>query len=131
MAEENKTPAEENKTNTIKKTPEKAVPKTEKKIETKEKKTFRRTPTKNEWDILSHPLMTEKSIGLIEKENKLVFIVNLKSNKVDIKNAMEKAFDVKVDDVTTTITRKGQKKAFIKLSKDNPASDIATRLGML
>lgn len=130
MAEENKT-AEKKKTKAIKKTLEKTIPKAEKKTETKEKKTFRRTPTKNEWDILSHPLMTEKSIGLIEKENKLVFIVNLKSNKTDIKNAIEKTFDVKVDGVTTTITRKGQKKAFIKLSKDNSASDIATRLGML
>ncbi|MBI3413533.1 MAG: 50S ribosomal protein L23 [Candidatus Aenigmarchaeota archaeon] len=96
-----------------------------------EKKSVRKTPTKNEWGILSHPLMTEKSIGLIEKENKLVFVVNLKANKVDIKYAMEKVFDVKVDDVTTSITRKGQKKAFIKLSKDYSASEIATRLGML
>ncbi|MBI1971784.1 MAG: 50S ribosomal protein L23 [Candidatus Aenigmarchaeota archaeon] len=101
------------------------------KAEPKEKKTLRRTPTKNEWEILAHPLMTEKSIGLIEKENKLVFVVDLRSNKVDIKNAMEKAFDVKVDDVTTAITRKGQKKAFIKLSKDSSASEVATRLGML
>lgn len=131
MAEENKTPAEEKKTKAIKKTLEKAIPKAEKKTETKEKKTFRRTQAKNEWETLSHPLMTEKSIGLIEKENKLVFIVNLKANKVDIKRAIEKAFDVKVDGVTTTMTRKGQKKAFIKLSKDNSASEIATRLGML
>ncbi len=123
MAEEIKT--EKNKT----RKPKKAAPKTEKAVP-KEKK-ISRTMTKNEWDILSHPLMTEKSIGLIEKENKLVFIVNLKANKVDIKHAMEKAFDVRVDDVTTMITRKGQKKAFIKLSKYNSASEIATRLGML
>ncbi|MBI4177421.1 MAG: 50S ribosomal protein L23 [Candidatus Aenigmarchaeota archaeon] len=75
--------------------------------------------------------MTEKSIGLIEKENKLVFVVGLGSNKVDIKQAMERAFGVKVESVTTSITRKGQKKAFVKLSKDNSASEIATRLGML
>jgi len=99
--------------------------------QTKKKKILKRTLTKNEWNVLSHPLMTEKSIGLIEKENKLVFTVNLKVNKVDIKHAMEKAFDVTIDGVTTSITRKGQKKAFIKLSKDYSASEIATRLGML
>src|SRR3989338_425085 len=63
----------------------------------KENKPMRRLTTKNEWDVLSHPLMTEKSIGLIEKENKLVFTVNLKSTKPDIKGAVEKAFAVKVD----------------------------------
>ncbi|MBI4167394.1 MAG: 50S ribosomal protein L23 [Candidatus Aenigmarchaeota archaeon] len=123
MAEEIKT--EEKKTGKTKKSASKA----EERL--KEKKITRRVTNKSEWDVLFHPLMTEKSIGLIEKENKLVFTVNLKSNKVDIKRAMEKAFDVKVDDVTTMITRKGQKKAFIKLSKDNSASEIATRLGML
>ncbi len=123
MAEEIK--IEKNKTVKTKKAASKAE-----KTAPKEKK-ITRTMTKNEWDVLSHPLMTEKSIGLIEKENKLVFIVNLKANKVDIKRAMEKAFDVKVNDVTIMITRKGQKKAFIKLSKDNSASEIATRLGML
>ncbi len=94
-------------------------------------KIIKKTPTKNEWEVLSHPLMTEKSIGLIEKENKLVFIVRLDANKNDIKYAMEKAFDIVVDDVKTSITRKGQKKAFVKLSKDYSASEIATRLGML
>ncbi len=100
------------------------------KIENK-KAEFKRTLTKNEWEIISHPLMTEKSIGLIEKENKLVFIVSIKSNKTDIKYAIEKIFGAKVDTVTTSITRKGQKKAFVKLAKGFSAPEIATRLGML
>jgi ribosomal protein uL23 len=83
------------------------------------------------WSILLHPLLTEKAIGKIENENKLVFIVNRDSNKRQIKWAMEKAFDVKVDNVGTMIDRKGRKKAWIKLSKEYSAGDIATRLGML
>jgi ribosomal protein uL23 len=83
------------------------------------------------WDILLHPLLTEKAIGKIEKENKLVFIVNMDSSKKQIEWAMEKAFDVKVDKVSTMIDRKGRKKAWIKLSKEFSAADIATRLGML
>ncbi len=127
MAEENKLIAKEEKKTkkTVKKTDQKAAP------VKKENKPKRRLTTKNEWEVLSHPLMTEKSIGLIERENKLVFIVNLKSTKPDIKGAVEKAFAVKVDSVTTAITRKGQKKAFVKISKDYSASEIATRLGML
>jgi large subunit ribosomal protein L23 len=88
-------------------------------------------PLVDPWSILLHPLLTEKAIGKIEKENKLVFIVNRDSGKKQIEWAMEKAFDVKVDKVGTMIDRKGRKKAWIKLSKEFSAADIATRLGML
>jgi large subunit ribosomal protein L23 len=87
--------------------------------------------TVDPWSILLNPLLTEKTIGKIESENKLAFIVNKKSNKNQIRWAMEKAFNVKVDNVATMIDRKGRKKAWIKLSKEFSASDIATRLGML
>ncbi|MFQ6084332.1 MAG: 50S ribosomal protein L23 [Candidatus Aminicenantia bacterium] len=83
------------------------------------------------WSIIQYPLLTEKAIGKIETENKLVFIVNRKSNKKQIKWAVEKALEVKVDDVKTMIDRKGRKKAWIKLSKEFSASEIATRFGML
>jgi large subunit ribosomal protein L23 len=83
------------------------------------------------WSILLHPLLTEKAIGKIERENKLVFIVSRKSTKKQISWAMENAFSVKVDGVSTMIDRKGRKKAWIKLSKEFTAADIATRLGML
>ena len=59
------------------------------------------------------------------------FIVNRKSSKKQIKWATEKAFSVKVTDVKTLIDRKGRKKAWIQLAKEYPATDIATRLGML
>lgn len=90
-----------------------------------------RTMTVDPWTILSYPLLTEKSIGRIETENKLVFIVNRKSSKKQIKWATEKAFSVKVTGVQTLIDRKGRKKAWVQLSKEYPAADIATRLGML
>jgi len=83
------------------------------------------------WTVLLYPLLTEKSIGRIETENKLVFIVKRKSNKKQIKWATEKAFSVKVVDVKTLIDRKGRKKAWIQLAKEYPAAEIATRLGML
>ncbi|OGI11928.1 50S ribosomal protein L23 [Candidatus Micrarchaeota archaeon RBG_16_36_9] len=90
-----------------------------------------RTPLVDPWSILLHPLLTEKAIGKIEAENKLIFIINRKSNKRQVKWATEKAFDVKVDDVNILIDRKGRKKAWVKLSKEYSASDIATKLGML
>lgn len=90
-----------------------------------------RAPLVDPWSILLHPLLTEKAIGKIESENKLIFIVNRKSDKKQIKWATERAFSVKVDNVSTLIDRKGRKKAWVKLSKEFSASDIATRLGML
>jgi ribosomal protein uL23 len=96
-----------------------------------EKKKKEQTMFDDPWEILLYPLLTEKAIGKIETENKLVFIVKRTSKKRQIKWAIEKALNVRVDNVNTIIDRKGRKKAWIKLSKDSPAIDIATRLGMM
>jgi large subunit ribosomal protein L23 len=81
--------------------------------------------------VLLYPLVTEKSVGMIEKENKIVFIVDRKANKKLIKEAFEKLFGVKVEKINTLITKDGKKKAFIKLKKEFKASDIAVKLGIL
>jgi ribosomal protein uL23 len=94
-------------------------------------KKVERTSLVDPWTILLYPLLTEKAIGKIESENKLVFIVKRKSSKKQIQWATETAFNVKVTNVKTLIDAKGRKKAWIKLSKDFPAAEIATRLGML
>jgi len=90
-----------------------------------------RAPLVDPWSILLYPLLTEKTIGKIENENKIAFVVNRKANKSQIKWATERAFNVKVVNVNTLIDRKGRKKAWVKLTKDYSASEIATRLGML
>ena len=51
-------------------------------------------------DIIIKPIVTEKSVSLME-ENKYVFRVSLSANKIEIKNAIEEIFKVKVSDVTT------------------------------
>lgn len=83
------------------------------------------------YKILLYPYLTEKSVSLIEKENKIVFVVNRKANKQQIKEAFEKLFNAKVDKVNTQITAKGVKKAFIKLKPEFKAADIAAKLGMV
>jgi large subunit ribosomal protein L23 len=95
-----------------------------------EKKT-EKTLLVDPWTILLYPLLTEKAIGKIESENKLVFIVDRRSSKRQIQWATEKAFSVKVVNVKTMIDNNGRKKAWVKLSKEYPATEIATRLGML
>lgn len=51
-------------------------------------------------EILIRPVITEKSVSLME-QNKYVFRVALKANKIEIKNAVEEIFKVKVVDVNT------------------------------
>jgi len=75
--------------------------------------------------------MTEKSVALIEKENKIVFAVNRKADKKQIKEAVEKVFEVKVDKVNTVITPRGEKKAFVKLKPEFKAIDVAVKLGIV
>ncbi|MFH0711197.1 MAG: 50S ribosomal protein L23 [Candidatus Aenigmatarchaeota archaeon] len=83
------------------------------------------------WKILKYPYLTERSIALVENENKIVFIVDRKSNKKEIKEAFEKVFQVKVDKVNTEILLKGEKKAFIKLKPEFKAGDVAVKLGII
>ena len=81
------------------------------------------------YKVLSYAYLTEKAVGLVEKENKLVFIVSRKADKKQIKEAIEKAFDVKVAKVNTQI-KGGEKKAYVKLKPESKAIDVAVKLGM-
>jgi len=73
---------------------------------------------------------TEKAIKLIEIENTLVFEVDRRMSKMNIKKEIEGVFDIKVDSINTLI-RKNKKYAYVRLNKKNPAIDIATKLGMI
>jgi len=82
-------------------------------------------------EVILYPLMTEVTSRLIEMENKLVFIANIRANKKDIKRAVEELYEVKVRDVNVAITTKGEKKAFITLEPEYSAADVAIKLGIL
>lgn len=82
-------------------------------------------------DVIYYPLMTESASLMVEKDNKLLFIVNLKAGKTDVKRAVEQLYEVKVDKVTVLITPQGEKKAFVKLKPEYRASDVAIKLGIL
>lgn len=85
----------------------------------------------DEYNIIKYPLSTEKSIRLMESENKLIFVVNKKSTKHEIKEAIEKMFKVKIDGINTFISVSGEKRAYVKFSSKNPAIDVATQLGLI
>ncbi len=82
-------------------------------------------------EVISYPLMTESASLMVERDNKLIFIVNLKAEKTDIKKAVEELYEVKVSKVNMLITPQGEKKAFVKLTPEFKASDVAIKLGIL
>ena len=80
--------------------------------------------------VVVRPVITEAALEIIERENKLIFIVSRKANKHVIRRALEKLYGVKVMKVNTTILPTGEKKAYISLEPEFKASDIATKLGI-
>lgn len=83
------------------------------------------------YTVIKNPVSTEKAVRLLESENKLLFIVDKKAKKADIKDAVQKLFNVKVISVNTLNDMNGNKKAYVKLSPETPAIDVATELGLM
>jgi large subunit ribosomal protein L23Ae len=92
------------------------------------------TPKKNTLDkhsIIKYPLTTESSMKLIEDSNTLVFIVDIKANKRQIKAAVKELYNIECEKVNTLITPRGLKKSYVRLSKDFDALDVANRVGVI
>lgn len=67
---------------------------------------------------------------MIERDNKIAFIVDSNSNKRAVKQAVEALYDAEVSDVNTSRTITG-KKAFVRFAKDGAAADLASKLGLV
>ena len=86
---------------------------------------------KDSYGIIKYPLSTEKSLRLMESENKLIFVVDKKAKKREIKKAIEEIFKAKVLKVNTVISQNCEKRAYVKFSNETPAIDIATNMGLM
>ncbi|MBN2569059.1 MAG: 50S ribosomal protein L23 [Deltaproteobacteria bacterium] len=86
------------------------------------------------YSVLKRPLITEKSTSVRDEENQYLFEVDRRATKIEIRNAIEKIFKVRVLDVRTmnmtgkkkrmgriTGERNDWKKAIVKLP---PGSSI-------
>eukprot|EP01036_Dinobryon_divergens_P026485 gene26485-35144_t len=83
------------------------------------------------YDIIKFPLTTESAMKKIEENNTLVFIVALTATKKQIKNAVKTLYDIKAQKVNTLIRPDGQKKAYVRLTPDYEATDVANKLGLI
>lgn len=61
-------------------------------------------------DIIKGPIVTEKSSDLLKEKNTITFSVDPKANKTQIKQAIEKVFNVKVESVNTVNVRPRKKR---------------------
>ena len=80
--------------------------------------------------LFIQPYVTEKTFNIIEKENKLTFIVSEKSTKREIIDAMRLVYEANASEVNTAKTIQG-KKAIIKFKSEGGARELATRLGLV
>jgi large subunit ribosomal protein L23 len=80
--------------------------------------------------IILRPYITEKTFNLIEKENKLTFIVSDSASKKDVNEAIETMYEGNVKEVNIYRTIQG-KKAIVKFKKDDEARQLATKLGLV
>jgi len=76
------------------------------------------------------PITTEKAVRQIELNNVLVFEVDRRKSKPEIKKEIEEMFKVKIDSINSLI-RKNKKFVQVKLNAKNPAIDVATKLGLI
>lgn len=81
--------------------------------------------------IIVAPIATETAMKKVEDGNTLVFQVDIKSNKHQIKSAVKELYDVDALYVNTLIRPNGTKKAYIRLTSDYDALDIANRIGYI
>ena len=80
--------------------------------------------------MILKPITSEKAVKLIDIENTLLFEIERQYNKEEIKKEVEKTFNVKVEKIRTLV-KANKKFAYVKLKKENPAIDVATKLGMI
>jgi len=92
----------------------------------------------NVYDVIKRPLVTEKGVTKKDAEHTLCFEVEASANKTEIKQAVEKAFKVKVEEVRTSTTagklrRRGRfsgyradwKKAYVRLKAGEKMPEYA------
>ncbi|KAF7794255.1 hypothetical protein EIP86_005388 [Pleurotus ostreatoroseus] len=110
------------------------------------RKSIPHAPRLDEFRVIVSPLNTESAMKKIEEHNTLVFIVDIKANKRQIKDAVKKLYDVSAAKINTLIrcvsvqcsinsarshlcfSPDGRKKAYVRLTADHDALDVANKL---
>merc|ERR1719291_566492 len=85
----------------------------------------------DKYRIIQCPVTTESAMKKIEEINTLVFLVDIQATKLKIKEAVRAMYDVQYAKVNTLIRPDGKKKAYVHLTPDYDALDVANRIGII
>eukprot|EP00930_Biecheleria_cincta_P105792 TRINITY_DN987_c0_g2_i2.p1 TRINITY_DN987_c0_g2~~TRINITY_DN987_c0_g2_i2.p1 ORF type:complete len:148 (-),score=32.60 TRINITY_DN987_c0_g2_i2:61-504(-) len=85
----------------------------------------------DKYRVIQCPVTTESAMKKIEEINTLVFLVDIKATKPKIKEAIRQLYDVQCAKVNTLIRPDGRKKAYVHLTPDYDALDVANRIGII
>merc|ERR1712048_1241102 len=85
----------------------------------------------DKYRIIQCPVTTESAMKKIEEINTLVFLVDIQATKLKIKEAVKAMYDVQCAKVNTLIRPDGKKKAYVHLTQDYDALDVANRIGII
>ena len=91
-------------------------------------------PRRNKLDhyvVIKLQLTTKSAMKKIKDKNKLAFIVDVKTNKHQIKKAMKKLYDIDVTKANTLTRPDREKKAYVCLAPDYDALDVANKIRVI
>ena len=97
----------------------------------RESKPVTSTNKMDSYRIVKYPISTEKATKLMEENNTLVFVVDPLASKKAIAHAVTELYGVKVYNINTLIRPSGDKKAYIRLTPETDALEIANTIGIL
>ncbi|XP_054433060.1 60S ribosomal protein L23a-like [Pteronotus mesoamericanus] len=80
---------------------------------------------------IEFPLTTESAMKKVGDNNILVFIVDVRANKHQIKQAVKKLYDIDVAKINTLIRPDGEKKVYFQLAPNYSATDVANKIGII
>ncbi|CAD7940060.1 unnamed protein product [Amoebophrya sp. A25] len=95
------------------------------------KKTVMAMNKMDKFRIIKCPVTTESAMKKIEEINTLVFVCDVKASKAQIREAVQSLYDIKCQKVNTLIRSDGSKRAYVRLSADHDALDVANRMGVI
>ncbi|KAI8983594.1 ribosomal protein L23/L15e core domain-containing protein [Pilobolus umbonatus] len=95
------------------------------------RKSIAHAPRMDQYRVIRQPLNTETAMKKIEDYNTLTFFVDVRANKNQIKDAVKRLYDVDAFKVNTLIAPNGHKKAFVRLTADVDALDVANKIGFI
>jgi len=96
-----------------------------------ERKAFAARNKLDKYSVIKYPLCTESAMKQIEDNNTLTFIVDLRANKNHIAQAVKGLYEIGVVKVNTLVRPDGLKKAYVRLSPDTEALEVANTIGII